>query len=313
MPVGIGAGGVIGIAFEATRNTYAAPTKYFPIRSENLKYEQDTQWRRVIRGVVDPLGGIGGNVSVTGDIELEALPDVVPWLLYAARTTVTKSGPAGSTYTYNIIGNTAAEGTAGRSLSITVVRNGVAFGYTGCQISSFTLSLDSGALIMKCSVLGSDETDQSAPVGAYANQNPFGAGQYNFQIPTASQVFDIDTMSFEVDDNGEHQFRAKTTRGAQYIKFGERTVGLSVERDFFDKVEYTAFKSLTSQSVTLRAVQSATAEIAILVPVAIKSTYEVGLAGQGDLVRAAIEYMGTYDATTGSAYKITVLTTENIT
>ena len=49
MAVGIGAGGYVGIAFETTYGTYVPPTKYFPIKSENLKFMQDTYWRRVVQ------------------------------------------------------------------------------------------------------------------------------------------------------------------------------------------------------------------------------------------------------------------------
>jgi hypothetical protein len=47
-------------------------------------------------------------------------------------------------------------------------------------------------------------------------------------------------------------------------------------------------------------------------PAAIKDTYEVGLSGQGDLIRASVAYNGVLDST-GNAYTITVKTQQDIT
>ena len=311
MTVGIGAGGFMGIAFETTPNTYQDPTKFFPIRSENLKYEQKTVWRRVIRGVADVLGGVAGNVGVSGTIEIEALPDVVPYFMYAARTSISKTGTG--PYTYSITGTASAQGN--RTLSVTVVRNGIVFGYTGIQVSAFKFTVDNGLLVLNMDVLGSDEAVQSVPVAAFTNQDPFGAGTYNIQVPTATQVFDMDQFSFEVDDHGEHQYRLKNTgRGAQFTKYGERDAHLTCTRDFESRAEYDAFKALTAQSITVAISAGANASIDLRLPVAIKDTYEInGLSGQGDLIRASINYIGTFYATALSAYWIVAITTENIT
>lgn len=315
MPFGIGATGIMGLAFETTANTYTAPTKFFPFRSESLHYAEEPVWRRVIKGNVDVNGVVPGNVHVEGDIEIDAMSDVVPYFLYAARTTVTKTGAA-TPYTYAAVGKHTGQGTTGRTLSVTVVRNGIVFGYTGLVVSSYRFTLDNGVLIMQMSLVGSDEAAQTTPTATFANQEVFGAGQYNIQIPTATQIFDMDTFTLEVNDNAEPQYRLKNTgRGAQFIKFGERDVTLSTERDFDSRAEYDAFKALTANSVTIRATRDANNDITFLLPVAIKEAYEVsGNAGQGDLIRSSVTYRGTYDAATVlSGYKITVITPENIT
>jgi hypothetical protein len=136
---------------------------------------------------------------------------------------------------------------------------------------------------------------------------------YSIQIPTATQVFDTDTFEFQVQQNADPQFRLKSAgaRGAQFIKYGENEVTLSVERDFQDRTEFDAYKAITSQTVTIQCVNGAD-EIDFLVPAAIKNTYEVTTPGQGDLVRASVSYQGVLDAT-GKSYQITVKTAENIT
>lgn len=313
MPPGIGATGSLGVAFETTANTYVAPVKWLSLLSENLHYIQDTIWRRVMRGTADVVSATPGNVHIAGDIHLEATPDTVAWVLYACRAAVTKTG-AGP-YTYNVVGTHGAGGAAGRTMSMTIVRNGVVFGYVGVVVSSFTFTINNGGLELTVSVIGSDEAVQSAPTVVYPTNVPFGAGMYNIQIPTATQLFDMDTFTFTVDDHAVPQYRLKNTgRGAQFVQYGERDCTLQCQRDFISRAEYDTFKTLTQQSITLKAIKDASNEIDILMPVSDHETYEVtGLSGEGVLVRAAITYRGLYDITTTAPYKITVITTENIT
>lgn len=293
-------------------NVYVAPLKFFPFRSESLKYQQETIWRRPIRQNVDVLGGVAGNVHVEGDLEIEALEDVVPYFHFATRAICVKTGTSPNfvyTFTPSSAGSPPSD-----TMSITVVRNGQVFGYVGCVVGGFKYSIDSGLLICSYSIVGSDEASQTLPVPTYPTTVPFGAGQYNIQIPTASQVFDVDTFEFDVADNAEPQYRLKSSgRGAQFIKYGERQVTITMERDFLDRADYDSYKALTSQSLTLLATKGANNSIQIDAPAMIKDTYEVGLSGQGDLVRSSLTYQGTYDAGTSKAYSLTVKTQENVT
>jgi hypothetical protein len=102
-----------------------------------------------------------------------------------------------------------------------------------------------------------------------------------------------------------------TGRGAQFIKYGERNMGLTVERDFLSKTDYDAFKALTSQSITMVFSKGANNAITLLAPVAFKDTYELGLSGQGDLIRASIAYQLAIDGS-GNSYTVTIKTQENV-
>lgn len=288
--------------------TYTAPTKFFPINNESLVFDQATNWRRPIRQSVDILGAVAGNVHINGDIEMEALEDVVPYFLLASRLAATKV-ITGSDIAYAF--DPTPNATPEVSLSLTVVRNGIVFGYTGCVTSQFSFTPSDGMLMFNVSMLGSDETVQALPVAVWPTTVPFGAGQYEMNI-AGTQVFDTDTFEFTVNDNAEPQFRLKDTgRGAQFIKFGERECTLSVERDFLNRTDYDAFKALTAQIIFVRAEKSATNYIQLNAPVAVKNTYEVGLSGQGDLVRGSIEYQNVINAS-GNSYTIDVGTQENI-
>lgn len=310
---GTGAGGFLGFAPETVAGTYVAPTKYVPITSESLAWVQDTIFRRPIRASADVVGAVPGNGRVEGDISMEAFEDVIALMLHSARTTATKSGTTPN-FTYTFTGSAIA--VPAKTLSITVVRNGAAFGYTGCVIGGFTFSIEDGSLRFNPTILGRDEASQTLPTATWQTgiqATPFGAGQYKMEIPTATQVFDTDGFTFSVDDGAEAQYRLKdTSRGAQFVSFGERSVTVSVERDFEDRTDYDAFKALTAQSITLHATKGANNSIKITVPAAIKETYEVGLGGQGDLIRASVSYQATLDSL-GKAYEIEVKTQQDIT
>lgn len=305
--VGVPAGAFPTVNTALNYGTYTAPTKFFPINNESLKFDQATNWRRPIRQSVDVVGAVAGNVHVNGDIEMEALEDVVPYFILASRVAAIKTGGPDYVYTFDPTPNA----TPVLSLSLTVVRNGIVFGYTGCVVSSFTITPSEGLLMFNMSILGSDEAVQSLPVATWPTTVPFGAGQYEVTV-AGTQVFDTDTFEFTVNDNGEPQFRLKNTgRGAQFIKFGERECTITMERDFFNRTDYDAFKALTAQEIAINAEKSATNYITVTAPVAVKNTYEVGLSGQGDLIRASIEYTNVIDSS-GNSYEIEIGTQENI-
>lgn len=292
-----------------TPGTYVAPAKYFPFNSESIVTTQETVFRRPIRQSADIIGSVAGNYYCEGELNLESLEDVVLYFLWASRTAIVRSGSAPN-FTYTITPTAAA--VPNKTFSLTVVRNGIVFGYTGMCLSSFTFGVEDGLLTFSTNVIGRDEAVQSNPTPTWPTTAPFGAGTYSIEVPTATQVFDTDTFEFTVEDNGEAQFRLKNTgRGAQFIKYGERNSTLTLVRDFESRADYDAFKAVTSQSITLTMSKGVNNQIVLLAPVAIKDTYEVGLSGQGDLVRAQISYQNVIDGT-GKSWQITIKTQEEI-
>lgn len=310
MPAGIGASGIAGLAIETVPGTYVAPTKFFPFNGEGLVTSQETVWRRPIRQSADILGAVPGNFHMEGDMSVEALEDVVLYFLAASRTNFVKSGTTPN-FIYTITPTSA--GVANKTLSITLVRNNVVFGYTGVTTSSFTFGINDGLLTFDVSLMGRDEAVQSAPTPVWPTSTPYGAGMYSIEFPTGTPTTDTDTFEFSNEDNAEPQFRLKSTgRGADFIKYGERNATLSAEKDFITRVEYDAFKALTAQSVTITASKGTNNSISILAPVAIKDSYEVTAPGQGDLVRASISYQLVMDST-GKSWQIVLKTQEDYT
>lgn len=312
MPVDIQATGFMGLAFEATAGTFVAPTKFFPIRSETLKYVQDTQFRNVIRGVADSIGAVQGNSHIEGDVVMECLTDVVPYFMYASRNTVVKSGISPLTYTATPFHG--ANPTATRTLSLTVTRDGVTFGYTGCIVGQMKFGVDNGVMIMTLSIVGRDEASQTLPTATYTNQAPFGNGMYTIAVPTGSTVLDVDVFELTVNDNAVPEWRLSTVRTPQFVRYGARDVKLTMSRDFPSRTEYDAFKTIAAQSVRLVAANGANSNFQATLAAAIKDDYTVGgLGALGDLVRADMSWQGTYDTATSKAYELIVITTESIT
>lgn len=300
----------MGVAIESVSNTYAAPTKFFPFTSETLKQMQSTAYRTPIRHMVDILGAVQGDVHVEGDIVMEALPDCMPYFLDASRMTLVKTGTGPFLYT----GTPNALAVPLKTMSVTIVRNGIVFGYTGCCVGQWKLEINNGILQVTWSLVGNNEAVQSVPSDTYANGVPFGEGQYHIEMPTGTQIFDADTFDFTVNDNATPNYRMRDdTVGASFINWGERQVTMDLTRDFLTRADYDAYKALSTQAVLFKASQNANNMIVITSPATIKDTHETNLDGQGNLIRSKIAYKSMWDTGTSRAYQIAVTTTEVMT
>lgn len=313
MPVGISGQGFIGLAFETVYGTYAAPTKFFPILSEDLNYKQDTQWRRDIRGLVDNLGAIGGYSHVEGSIEAYLMEDMLPYFLHVGRMSIVKSGT--TDFTYVTTPTHVAVGQQKVSMSITVVRAGVTFGYTGLILSQLGISVDNSIPKMKFGLVGADEITQTLPTPAFLTTSvPFAAGTWSVEVPTATAVTDTTDVQFTLNDNADPQNRLANSTRAQFVSFKQREVMLELTRDFNGRTEYDTFKALTASSVTFTCTKSALKKVTVKIPAAIRDDYQIdGLSDQGSLHMAKAKWQGTYDVTTSKACEITVICQENIT
>jgi hypothetical protein len=306
MPAGISAATVAGLALETVSGTYTAPTKFFPLVSESVNYQQDTQWRKVLRGQVDPFGAIPGNAHTEGDVSIEALDDVVPYFLDAARGALVATGAGPKTYTFTPNANAIPN----KTLSLTFQRNGITFGYTGVVVSSYTFTINNGTLMFNCSLVGADEASQTNPTPVWPTSVPYGTGMYSFEIPSGTPITDADSFEFQVDDNASPQYRIRSGgfRGATFVSYGDRSSAIKTERDFASRTEYDAYKALTAQAVKFSATNGASS-ITINATTAIKDSYQVNEGGPGDLVRAGVSYTLVANAA-GIPFTIVVITPE---
>lgn len=311
MTIGLGGGGFIGVAYETVIGTYVAPAKFFPLKSEKLEYVTQKLFRRTIRQSVDTIGVVMGNTNIAGPISIEAFAEVLPYFLSASRNTVVKTVATPNVYTYT---PSSAFQAPNKTLSITVVRDGVCHGFVGCVVADFKISVGTDAILMfDCNVVGLDEATQSVPASpVFPVTSPMGAGSYNVQLPTGAQVADVDTFALEVKDNAKPEWRLYTTRAPRFIGFGMREVTFTMERDFQDRTELDAFKLGTAQSTRVICTLDTNDIIQITCVAAVRDTYEIsGLSGQGDIIRSSQTRQGMLDAGTGKAYEIIITTLEN--
>lgn len=308
MPNYIGAQTVVGIAFETVYGTFVASTRFFPVKSENLTEPFKHVPRRLIRGVADNLGHVQGNHNVEGDIVMELYSDVLPYFLYVSRVTIVKSGTGPWTYTTTPahVGDSTALVKPG--MSINVFKAGESFGFSGCVVSGWELSVEDGIPLITVHIIGSKELDQADPTPAFLTTDvPFSAPSWNIQIPDASQIFQVEDMTFSVNDNCEPQFRLGNT-GAQWVKFGEREVKAEVTRDFNSRAEFDLYKSVTATSVTLVLTQGSNT-VTIKMANVTRETYEIdGSTDQGSPVMAKVSYMGNYNISNSKSYEVIVVT-----
>jgi len=166
--------------------------------------------------------------------------------------------------------------------------------------------------MMRNSMVGSDEGTQTLPVPTFQAPTQFGAGTYSFQIPTASQIFDVDTFEFSVDDAAEPQFRLQSggLRGARYVKYGSRTARMVFDRDFQDKTEYNLYKALTATTLQVLASNGTNNQIIFDLYNAVRDTMTVTTGSQGDLIRAHEELMAVFDFSASKSYQIACKTQE---
>lgn len=310
MAYGMGAGGLVGVAFETVSGTYTAPTKFVPILSESLELKEQNIYRTPIRQSAARIGVVPGDFSVEGSITMEALEDCCLYFTECSRATGVKTGTTPNfIYTYNPNSNAVPN----KTLSITVVRNGVIFGYTGCVVGKQTFTVNNNILEYTADIFGlTDASPSPSLTPVWPTSVPYGPGSWQIQIPNPTNVFDLDTFSFEIDDAGAEQFRLKNARGAQFASFGERTCQMTCSRDFLDATDYTNFKNTLGQKITVIASNGTNNSIQFDLFNAIKDVYQVPLSGVGDLIRAAITYQTTLDGT-GNEYDIIYKTQEIIT
>lgn len=335
MPAGLGGAGYLAFTFEAVVGTYLPPTTagtvFIPILSESLHYVEDKYYSEQIRQQTIDSDVKSSYYHVEGDIVMEADAAFLPYLLYCSRHSITKTGAA-DPWTYDFIpsqagsSSTAASGAVARTCSLSVIRNGIGFGYGGCIMNTIEATIENGVLRFSFGVLGVNE-QQPGGLGTPVWVQPelFGADAHSVFVaasavsPTfgaASTDFNGFTANFNY--NAEAQNRIVANRGASYISYGKTEAGYSTELDFVSRAEYDNFKAATTRAVRLESVRpsgtfaASTEGVQITFNRSAYDSYDVGLGGIGDLIMAATTGHALGIAG-GNPYQITVKSGATIT
>jgi hypothetical protein len=211
-----------------------------------------------------------------------------------------------------------------RTASITIERNGIEFGYSGCTIGNLRIWLDTGILKMGGTLIGEKDNTASGDTPTWAAPSLFGADASAIKVgassltPTFAEVTDFNGFEFEANYNASAQNRIRRDRSASYVAFGETEISLTTELDFIDKTEYNLFVATTQKAIQLESLigganfAAATQAFELTVYRGVYETYDLGLSGLGDLIMAGVTMRGIGIAG-GDGYKIRVKSPVTIT
>jgi hypothetical protein len=309
MPAGLGGGGYLAIKHEAVMGTYLPPstagTLFVPILSESLMYTEDKYYSEQIRQQVIVSEQKPSYYHAEGDVTMEVDTAFLPYFLYCSRYNITKTGAA-TPWTYKFVpstagsATTAASGAVRRTASVTVVRNGIGFGYAGCVMGGMEFTIEDGTLRVTFNVLGLSETTPGGlGTPTWVNAKLLGADAHQIFVDVAgiTPAFATPAINFNgftanINHNAEAQNRIRNDRSASYISYGLTEATLDTELDFESKTEYDNYKASTKSAYRLRSIgdaqpyASSADAFTLDYNRASYDSYEVGLAGMGDLIMA---------------------------
>jgi len=215
--------------------------------------------------------------------------------------------------------STAASGMVQRTGSITIVRNGIGFGYSGCTLGSLGFFIDTGVLKFRATLFGEkDNVVAAPPTPTWIAPSLFGASAHTVYVDAsgtapafAAADLNFNGFEFTANHNPTAENRLTPERGATYIAFHETEINVTTELDFVNKTEYDNFVATTQKAFRLESIKggatwaTATQGVRITVYRGVYETYDVGLSGLADLIMAGVTIRG-IGITGGDAYKIEV-------
>lgn len=311
MPAGLGGSGYLALTFETVMGTYLPPTTagtiFIPILSETLAYNEDKYYSDQIRQSTISSDVKSGYYHVEGDIVLEADTNFLPYFGYCSRFNIAKTGAA-DPWTYAFTpsnagsASTAASGAVPRTASLSVIRNGVGFGYAGCVVNTWEFTIDNGILRCSLGILGlSEQVPGGLGTPAWVAPELFGADAHSIYVAASAvtPTYGAADTSFNgytanINFNASAQNRINALRSAAYISYAATEATYQTELDFLNRTEYDNFKAASTRAVRLESLRgganfaAATEAIQLDFNRSVYDSYEIGLGGLGDLIMANV-------------------------
>jgi hypothetical protein len=313
--------------------TYLPPTTagtlWVPILDESFVYTEDKYFSPQIRQQTIVSDVEQSFYHIEGDIHMEVDPNFLPYFLYCSRHIITKTGAA-APFVYKFAPGSQGSAIGGtglnpRTASITIVRNGIGFGYAGCVMGGYVFTINNGVLEVTFNAFGlSEVTPAGLGTPAWIDPVLYGASAHAVYVDTAGVAptfatpdLNFNGYTFTNTFNASAQNRLTPSRAATYIAYGETDATYSTELDFVDKTEYTNMVAANRRAVRLESLRGgatfalATSGFRININNSVYNTYTVNLAGMGDLIMATVEGRAIGIAG-GDAYSIEVKSTADI-
>lgn len=334
MPAGLGAAGWLAICLETVMGTYLPPTTagtvWVPILSETLAYSETPYYSEQIRQQTVYSERTQGFYFVQGDIVLEYDANYFPYFLHCGRHNIAKSGAGPYVYDYTPSqagsSSTAASGNVQRTASITVVRNGVGFGYAGCSLDTIHHELDNGVLKFTLGMYGlSEATPAGLGTPAWIAPSLMGAAAHSVYTDAAgtAPAFATPDLTYngfvaDIKFNAAAQNRINNSRAASYISYGMTEADFTTELDFLNKTDYDNFKNNARKAVKFESLKGgatfalSTEAYNITFYNAAFDAYTTDLSGLANLIMATVTTRGLVQVG-GNPYKISVKSPVSIT
>jgi hypothetical protein len=306
----------MAVSIEAVPGTYQPPTTagtvWVPILSESLMYREDRYFSPQIREQVIVSDVAQSYYHVEGDVRMEVDPNFEPYFMTATRHTTTLAAGV-----YSSVPSVEAALIAGKTMSITVVRNGIGFGYAGCVMGQNEYTIDNGVLVCNRSVFGlSEATPAGLSTPAWVDPHLFSAAAHSIYVAASGLApafgaadVNFNGFTFTINHNPTAENRLVASRAATYIAFHETEVTYTTELDFNDKTEYNNMVAANTRAIRFESLRggasfaAATEAFRITAYRTVYNTYDVALGAMADLIMAGVNGRAIGIAG-GSAYKI---------
>lgn len=330
MTYGLGAGGALGIALETSGapGTWVAPAVSVPITSESLTYTEARYYSAAIRQQTVANDVRQGYYHIQGDVSMEVDTRWLPYFLYGSRWGVTKSGSGPYIYTC-VPSSTATVPSSNRTLSITVLKNGAVFAYSGCQVTQMVFTITNGILMCTLSILGTTDNASESFTPSFASpprilsaathQITLVDGATTTGTITTTPVVNFDGFTATINDNGAVQNRIISSRAAAFISYGITDLSITSSLDFLDKTEYTKYLATARKSGQLLSTGNTTGVVSghdifqIDWFDLVYDVYNVELGNWDSLVMAQTTFRGVASGGTNPPADIIVTSDSNIT
>ncbi|MCP4961318.1 MAG: hypothetical protein GY925_18895 [Actinomycetia bacterium] len=245
----------VGVAEESTVGTFVAPTDYFPFLDEGMEAVNariDSDAIRAGRTILDSDDWAAGARTVSGSVALEARTKQIGMILkhtFGAVAT-TGSGPYVHTFTPGDLFGKGLSVQGGRPDAGGVVR---AFTYTGCKVSSLTLSAAvDEAVKLDVDLVGQDE-DTGQTLGTFSD--PDAGTLFTFvhgALTIGGTAVPCESVSLTIDNGLQStRHRLGSVVSTEQRQEARRTVTVDVVADFEDLVNYNRVVSGAEAAVVL--------------------------------------------------------------
>ena len=229
------------LGLEATYGTAVTPTVQLEFLSESLhQTNTNVESEALVGAVTTPYFNIIGT-KVEGDISIEAHPDKLGELLYAALG-VEGTATEVETDVYSHAFTAVSGGTSLPSISVVVDKKADEFTYAGLKVDTLTFETDPGSLLTSSiSFVGQQELlTGSTESLAVSTLNPFDFNDMKIYFGTAGSVADTNideatSMSFNYSNNLENDLY--TADGNDYISeidYQKRDITFDIEALYND-------------------------------------------------------------------------------